>query len=100
MKNQATKLGFKELAFQDPGINEALNGATVLVFCSNKPAAQIVQRHYYEMFSKLGTNLKKADSLAFYFFRGGKILLLYATKKQSLKDYDRDTTYYRLDWRR
>ncbi|MHC4311210.1 MAG: hypothetical protein ACYSW3_01915 [Planctomycetota bacterium] len=100
MKNKATELGFRELRFQQSGIDEALEGNTILVFCNNKPAANVIQRYYYMLMSEKGTNIKKADTLKFHFYGGGRILILYATKKQKLGQYNRDTTYFRLDWRR
>jgi hypothetical protein len=100
LKNKATEIGLRELRFQETGLPEALDGNTVLVFCNNRAAANVVQREYYRILSDTKTNIKKADELAFYFYGGGRILILYATKKQKLEQYDRDNTYFRLDWRR
>ncbi|MHA2323131.1 MAG: hypothetical protein ACXACG_15980 [Candidatus Thorarchaeota archaeon] len=99
LRKEASKLGFRELPFQDSGIEQAYDGSTVLIFSNNRAAANMVQRSYYKVLSEKMTNIKKADDLAFYFYGGGKILILYATKKQKLDKYDRDNTYYRLDWR-
>jgi len=100
LKAESTKLGFRQLSFEEPGLEQATNGDTVLIYCNNRTAADIIQRSYYQLLGKEDVNIKSTDTHSFSFYGGGKIEILYATKKQTLEDYDQSKTFYRLDWRK
>ena len=94
------KAGFREIPYQQTGIDEALQGSTVLVLCANKAAADLIQREYYIKLGEGAIDIKATDTHLITFNGGGKIQMLNATRKYNLDGYDKDKTIFRLDWRR
>ena len=100
LKNKCVELGFKEIPFEESGIEKAVTGNTVLILCYDGVSADGVLRSYQKALD--GANIPYRHTFGYLInFQGsGKIVIVYATKKHDFSKYFQTKTYFRLDYRR
>jgi hypothetical protein len=100
LRSECAAQGFKEIPFSETGIEKATTGNTVLVLCYDRVSADNIQRSYYMKLSEAKMDYISAASYRINFRGGGKIVIIYATKKHDFSQYDETKTYFRIDYRR